>query len=40
MLKEFGLPGILALFIALPVWIIYFIFIAQIILRFGFEGTR
>lgn len=40
MLISFGLPSAIAIFIALPVWIIYFIFIAQIILRFGFEGTR
>lgn len=38
MLKSFGMPGVLAVLFAIPVWLIYFIFIAQIILRFTLEG--
>lgn len=41
MLKNFGAPGVLAVLFALPIWMVYFVFIVQVLLlKFGFEGTR
>jgi hypothetical protein len=40
MLKGFGVPGLFAVLLSIPVWFIYFIFIAQLLLRFSFDGTR
>lgn len=40
MLSGFGLSMGLALLISLPIWLIYFMAIIQLLLRTGFEGMK
>lgn len=40
MLNSFGVPKVVAFLVALPLWMMYFAAIIQLLLRFGFAGSK